>query len=29
MEAAIAANNILAGQSGYTPINVNSILDTI
>ena len=29
MEAATAANNILAGQSGYTPINVNSILDTI
>ena len=29
IEAATAANNILTGQNGYTPINVNSILDTI
>lgn len=29
IEAATAANNILTSQNGYTPINVNSILDTI
>lgn len=29
IEASVAANNAIADQSGYTPINVNSILDTI
>lgn len=29
IEAATAANNAIVNQGGYTPINVNSILDTI